>query len=175
MARLNHRSINRPSLDALNHQNEGEDDGIFEVADEREEESDGYAETRDGESKLNFNLSGLAVSVINDYGDQFYPVIRMDINDIEYMKTNIDQTSFTSQANITAALEYYNLKAGVWEPALEGLNFKLMYDQNSMNKIIQIKAEDPIDVNVSPELIEITYTAYLSWEKFKADFEEYKL
>jgi len=74
---------------------------------------------------------GLAFYFINDFDNQFYPVICVEMNELNYEKINRDAESFTSEMKFRSKIEYYNLKAGFWEPFIEMLEMKIMYDKQN--------------------------------------------
>ena len=55
-----------------------------------------------GEDSFSFFFYGLSVYFINDYKDNFYPVISLDLNDTSYSKKTRIDGSFTSESILLA-------------------------------------------------------------------------
>jgi hypothetical protein len=67
-------------------------------------------------------MKGLSLFFLNDYGNNCYPVFSMKIDRVNYNHLlAVEQKKFIASARIRTDITYFNLRAGFWEPFLEGL------------------------------------------------------
>lgn len=112
-------------------------------------------EEKIGTDSFTFFFHGLSIYFINDYKDNFYPVLCFDFNDTNYAKENRSDGSFVSQSQLDAQFSYYNINNGYWEPFIEGLNIAFEYDKQGESKVIQIKGKESINLNLSPDFVAV--------------------
>ena len=108
-----------------------------------------------GEDSFSFFFHGLSVYFINDYKDNFYPVISLDLNETGYSKKTRIDGNFTSESVLLANLKYYNVNNGYWEPFVEGLNISFEYDKQFETRVFQVKGKELINFNLSPDFVAV--------------------
>jgi hypothetical protein len=89
----------------------------------------------------------------------------VSLKETNYNKENRIDGSFVSQAHINANFDYYNIGNGYWEPFIEGMDIEFEYDKQLQNKIIQIKGNESINLNISPEFVSILNYCLKSYEE----------
>ena len=133
--------------------------------DDLEELKQVTTEEATGRDSFSFFFHGLSIYFINDYKDNFYPVISLDFNDTSYCKNNRTDGSFTSQSKLLANFKYYNVNNGYWEPFVEGLNISFEYDKQSESRVFQVKGKELINLNLSPDFVAVINYCWKSWEQ----------
>lgn len=118
-----------------------------------------------GSNTFSFFFQGFGIYFINDYKDNFYPVILLDFGETNYSKETRIDGSFVSESHLAANFTYYNVHNGYWEPFIEGLNISFEYDKQGDNKIFQIKGKDFININISPDFVNVINYCNKSWEQ----------
>lgn len=133
-----------------------------------------------GTNLFTFFFHGLSIYFINDYRDNFYPVLCLSLKETNYMRENRIEDSFVSQAQLEAAFDYYNIKNGYWEPFIEGLDIEFQFDKQAESQFIQIKGKESINLNISPDFVSVLNYCLKSWNQaqrnleLKAKNEEFK-
>ena len=128
------------------------------------------AETK-GTDTFTFFFHGLSIFFINDYKDNFYPVLCLSLKETNYMKENRIDGSFVSQSQLDASFDYYNIKNGYWEPFIEGLDIEFQYDKQFESSVIQIKGKESINLNISPDFVAVLNYCLKSWEQAQKDLK----
>ena len=111
---------------------------------------------------MSLTCSGVHVYFINDFLDNFYPVISVSLREISYKRT-IQEEQEMSEAMLQVRVQYYNINAGLWEPFIEQLHLKLLVDKGRDAQFMQVKSEELINVDLSLELVQILHSAAKSW------------
>lgn len=139
-----------------------------------EEEKKEFAEPIEskGKNTFNFFFHGLSIFFINDYRDNSYPVLCLSLKDTNYIKDNRVDGSFVSQSQLEASFDYYNIKNGYWEPFVEGLDIEFQYDKQLESKVIQVKAKESINLNISPDFVAVLNYCLKSWEEAQKSLKD---
>jgi hypothetical protein len=136
---------------------------MIEEEEERKNASD-ITENK-GTDVFTFFFHGLSIYFINDYKDNFYPVLCLSLKETNYGKENRIDGSFVSQSHIEAEFDYYNIQNGYWEPFIEGLDIEFQYDKQMESKVVQIKGKESINLNISPQFVSVLNYCLKSWEE----------
>jgi len=77
---------------------------------------------------------------LNDFGNNFYPVFSIKVDALNYNHfTSENGNKFLASSKIKTHVSYYNIKAGLWEPFIEGLQVSAdMCKDIDENKNMQI-------------------------------------
>ena len=125
-----------------------------------------------GTNTYNFFFHGLRIYFINDYGDNFYPVLWLKLRETNYSKDIRTDGSFVSQSQMNASFYYYNSINGYWEPCIEGLDIEFFYDKQGESKVFQVKGKELINMNISPSLISVVNNCWDSWNQAQIQIEK---
>lgn len=125
-----------------------------------------------GMNTYTFFFHGLRIYFINDYGDNFYPVLWLKLRDTNYSKDIRIDGSFVSQSQLNASFYYYNSINGYWEPCIESLDIEFFYDMQGESKVFQVKGKELINMNISPSLISVINTCWDSWNQAQVQIEK---
>lgn len=76
--------------------------------------------------------------------------------------------------SFSAALNYYNAEASLWEPFIETfkVNFTLMKDHLTKKQMLSCECLTPISVNVTKKLVQNLSETYKSWLQISDEVEE---
>lgn len=106
---------------------------------------------------LDFKAKSLHILLINDVQNFFAPFLYFKLKACEVIfmksleKANIE-ASFGFQVN------YYNFFASCWEPVVENISLKVIFNREKLNKSISIKQSDPhalLNINISSQMIDL--------------------
>ena len=68
------------------------------------------------------NLKGISFFFLNDFGSNYYPVFSIKIDALNYNHFMSEKgNKFLAGSKIKTHISYYNIRAGLWEPFIEGL------------------------------------------------------
>lgn len=71
-------------------------------------------------------------------------------------------------------ISYYNNKIDVWEPMLERTSLNLQIEQDEYCSLVYSCFRNPLNINITEELIQNLIFAYLSLEKQRKAEEQYQ-
>lgn len=125
-----------------------------------------------GTNNFTFFLSGLNIFFINDYKDNSYPVMSLNLMETNYERENRSDGSFVSNAQLDASFDYYNIKNGAWEPFVEGLDIEFLYDRQVNSSVIQVKGKESINLNISPDFVAVMNYCWKSWNQAQKQLEK---
>ena len=106
---------------------------------------------------VDFKAKSLHILLINDVQNFFAPFLYFKFKACEviFMKS-MDKANV--EANFLFQANYYNFFASCWEPVVENISLKVIFNRDKLNKSFSIKQSDPhalLNINISSQMIDL--------------------
>lgn len=106
---------------------------------------------------VDFKAKSLHILLINDVQNFFAPFLYFKFKACEviFMKS-LDKANV--EANFWFQANYYNFFASCWEPIVENISLKVIFNREKLNKSLSIKQSDPhalLNINISSQMIDL--------------------
>eukprot|EP00347_Sterkiella_histriomuscorum_P000566 403375355 len=107
---------------------------------------------------------GLKVLIINDYLQNFFPVLGMSISEFHY-SSDQNETQKAGITQFSSAINYYNAEAGEWEPFIETfkIHFTIMEEFKNQKRMMQCELPQSLSLNITEKLVKNLSNTYKSW------------